>query len=33
MFRETAMNTGHETKIMRDSGVTANLDDLPSKSE
>ncbi len=33
MYRETGVNTGNETKIMRDSSVTADLEDLPSKSE
>jgi hypothetical protein len=27
------MNTGNETKIMRDSSVTADLEDVPSKFE
>jgi hypothetical protein len=32
-YRETGVNTGHETKIMSDSSVTADLGDLPSKFE
>jgi len=31
MFRETAINTGTDTKIMRDSSVTADLEDVPRK--
>jgi len=30
-YRETGINTGNETKIMRDSSVTADFDDIPSK--
>jgi hypothetical protein len=33
VYRETGINTGKETKIMRDSSVTANLEDIPSKFE
>lgn len=32
VYRETAINTGNETKIVRDSSTTANLEDPPSKS-
>lgn len=32
VYREIGINTGTETKIMRDSGVTADLADTPSKS-
>lgn len=31
LYRETAVNTGNETKIVRDSSTNANLEDPPSK--
>jgi ABC-type Zn2+ transport system substrate-binding protein/surface adhesin len=30
-YRDTGINTGNETKIMRDSSVTADLDDIQCK--
>lgn len=32
IYRDTGTSTGLETKIMRDSSVTADLEDVPSKS-
>jgi hypothetical protein len=29
VYRDTGINTGYETKIMRDSSVTADLEDVP----
>jgi hypothetical protein len=30
VYREAGTGTGLETKIMKDSGITANLEDVPS---